>query len=137
MPCNDVTEILELTLDADDRVIDYSLNKQTCGGSVAGRGLVRDWVKGKDAAFILSLAPAQILADSDNPDPTWEYLRLKHLFSIQSALREYAGGDSDSERRRFVEILTIDFGADGARLTARLNVEVITDEIQACGRCGG
>ena len=137
MPCNDVTEILELRLDADERVIDYTLTKQTCGGSVAGRGLIRDWVKGRDVASILSLAPAQILSESDNPDAAWEYLRLKHLFSIQAALREYAGGDTASERRPFVQILTIDYGSDGARLTARLNVEVITDEIQACGRCGG
>jgi len=136
VPCTDVTEIMELRLDLEDRVIDYSLSKQTCGGSVAGRGLIREWVKGRSADEILTLTPARLLTESENPDSTWEYLRLKHLFSIQSVLREYGGQGVSDESGRFVEILSLDHGPEGTRLTARLKVDIITDQIRACGLCG-
>ena len=136
MPCNDVSEILEIRLDNAERVVDYSLSKQTCGGMVAGRGLIRDWVKGRSIDEIIALSGAQVLSESDNPDATWEYLRLKHLFSIQAALSEFEGKSSSDGDTRFVEMLAVDYGPEGVSLTAKLNVDVISDEIKACGLCG-
>ena len=135
MPCTDVTEILEITLDARDRVVAYSLSKQTCGGAVAGRGLIRSWVKNKPLDEILTLSPARLVQDSRSPDELQEYLRLKHLFSIQALLGRYSGRpefDDDS----LVEVLSIDYDQSGARIRARLNLEVITEKIKACGLCG-
>jgi hypothetical protein len=36
----------------------------------------------------------------------------------------------------FCTINTITHGPDGVELLAELNIDVITEEIKACGRCG-
>lgn len=134
MPCTNVTELLELTLDSEDRVLDYSLTKETCGGKVAGRGLIRDWVKLKSAESVLALLPQEMLEKSDNPDVTTEYLRLKHLFSVQAALATLFGSDSGTEG--FITVESVQYALDETRLSARVDLDILTDKIKACGLCG-
>ena len=134
MTCSDVTENLRLVLDAEERISDYVLTKQTCGGAVAGRGLIRKWVKHKRVEDVLRLTAQEVLDGSDIKSSTDEYLQLKHLFSIQETLLAFTGTtDNDTD---LLSIESVDYGPDGARITARINLEVLTDRIKACGLCG-
>jgi len=134
MPCKDITENLQLILDPEERICDYSLSKQTCGGAVAGRGLIRRWVKQKRVDDVLKLTAGEVLAGSDIKSSTDEYLYLKHLFSIQATLSAFTGsaeGDDD-----LLSILSVEYSAEGAEIHARINLKVLTDRIKACGLCG-
>jgi hypothetical protein len=134
MPCTDVTENLRLVLDHEDRITDYELSKQTCGGAVAGRGLIRKWVKHKQVHEVLGLTAPEVLAGSDIKSGTDEYLYLKHLFSIQETLSAFTGAaESDSE---LLSILAVDHGPENVTIQARINLEALTDRIKACGLCG-
>ena len=134
MPCTDVTENLRLVLDSEERIIDYELSKQTCGGAVAGRGLIRKWVKHQPVDKVLQLTGQEVLAGSDIKSGTDEYSHLKHLFSIQETLSAFIGAtDNESE---LLSILSVDYGPEGASIQARINLEVLTDRIKACGLCG-
>ena len=134
MPCNDVTEILRLSLDPDDRVISYSLSKLSCGGAVPGRSLIRKWVKHQTVADILQLNPKQVIDDVKSEDPIEEYLHLKHLFAIQLALTTFLGGQAGRPDDACV-INTISNSPDGTELLVELKVNVLTDKIKACGLC--
>lgn len=135
MPCTDVTELLTLTLDNADRVVSYELTKQTCGGAVAGRGLIRDWVKLRPVSEVVALQPATVLAESHRKGTVNEYLTLKHLFSIQAALASYQGQTSNHEPG-LLQIESIDHGPDDTRIQARIKLDVLTEKIRACGLCG-
>ena len=134
MPCNDVTENLRLVLDPADRIIDYELSKQTCGGAVAGRGLIREWVKHRPIDEVLRLDAKEVLEGSKVRSSTDEYLHLKHLFSIQETLSAYTGA-SDNENE-LLSILSVGYGPEGSTIHARINLELLTDRIKACGLCG-
>jgi hypothetical protein len=135
MPCTDVTEVLVLSLDNSDRVQTYSLHKETCGGAVAGRGLIRDWVKHREVAEVLALQPAELLMQTNRRGTVNEYLTLKHLFSIQGALAAYRGEMADHEPG-LLQIESIEYAPDETRLQARIKLDVLTEKIKACGLCG-
>ena len=40
MPCKDVTELLEVVLDSEDRLLDYTFSKRTCGQGVGAASLL-------------------------------------------------------------------------------------------------
>jgi hypothetical protein len=77
MPCNDVTEVLSLTLDPDDRLTHYSLIKLTCGGGVGNPSLLKKWIANKPASEILSTSTETILEEFPTPSDTW-YLRNRN-----------------------------------------------------------
>lgn len=133
MPCNDITEIVKLTLDSSDRITDYSLHKEMCGGSVAGRGLIRDLVKQVSVDNVLALSPAEAI-DGYERDETLTYLRLKHLFTIQSLLREYTGVARPQDSN-LIEMLSVEQSEAGIALVARVALDALTDRIRACGLC--
>ena len=134
MPCTDVTELLTLTLDHHDRVIAYTLVKQTCGGAVAGRGLIRDWVKHAGVDQVLALSAEQLVAECERGTVN-EYLMLKHLFTVQAALRTYVGAAQDDDGE-LIEIESIEHSPDRSEIHARVKLNVLTEKIKACGLCG-
>lgn len=133
MPCNDITEILKLTLDNDDRIVEYSLRKITCGGNVAGQSLMRPWLKHKTVEEALAVRPVEILKSLSGSDELREYLHLKHLYSIQSALRVLTG-ESSGEIGQACVISALEQDENGTRLTAEIHIDLLTDEIKACNR---
>ena len=134
MPCTDITELLTLILDHHDRVTAYTLVKRTCGGAVAGRGLIRDWVKHQDIDRVLALRGEQLLTEPAR-GPANEYLRLKHLFTVQAALRTYVGVAQDDDLE-LIEIESIEHSADHSEIRAVVKLSVLTEKIRACGLCG-
>ena len=134
MPCNDLTEVLRLTLDPDDRVVGYSLSKLSCGGTVAGRSLIRRWVKHRTVSEVMRLSPKQILDDIRAESSIEEYLYLKHLFAIQMALTTFLGRQAGRPSDACV-INTVSTSPDGTELLVELRVDLLTSQIKACGLC--
>ena len=135
MPCSDVTEILSLTLDSDDRVVHYSLIKRTCGGAVGNSSLLRKWIENRSAAEVLTATPEEIMAAIPTRSSTWEFLTLKHLFAVQSGLQAMLGERSSMPGELCV-VDSIETAPNGIRMIAELKVDVLTEKINACGGCG-
>lgn len=135
MPCSDVTEVLSLTLDHQDRVSHYSLVKLTCGGGVGNPSLLRKWIENRPVAEVLAAKPDLMMEVFPTTSATWEYLAIKHLLAVQSGLHALLG-DTPSTLNDICMIDTVEHGPNGVRMLAQIKVDILTEAITACGGCG-
>ncbi len=135
MPCSDVTEILTITLDPEERITHYTLSKRTCGGGVGNSSLLRKWISNRSANEVLSATPELVLASLPTRSTTWEFLTVKHLLAVQCGLKALLGF-SDSGPADTCRIVNVSCGAEGTRMEADIRVDVVTSRITACGFCG-
>ena len=135
MPCSDVSEILRIDLDNDDRIIFYSLSKDSCGGGVGKPSLIRKWMKNKTTNDVLAISPSEFAHSLNLKSTTWEYLHLKHLLAIQSGIRAMSG-QPPAGAIDYCVVESIEYGSDRTKMTARISVDLMTDEIKSCSNCG-
>ncbi len=136
MPCSNVTELLRVTLDSDERVEHYRLIKDTCGAGVGDQSLLLDFVCGKTAAELLDLDADAYCAQNAITDEVELFLRLKHLFALQSALGAYAG-KAAARAGDACAICEIMYDQGHVIIDAEISIDIVTDKIKACGRCAG
>ena len=140
MPCKDVTERMELTLDADDRLASYRFAKRSCGQGIGVADLLLPCLRGLELERILAYSAESFLAEfparakSSEDEELMEFLQLKHLFAIQSVLEVLTGKES-GRKDDLCAAASIDYGANGLVIRAQIAVDVVTDKIKACGRC--
>jgi len=135
MPCKDITDHLRIRLDANDRITRYALRKLSCGGAVGNQSLIIDWLENKTAEEVLEASPAAILDSHKVTDEIEEYLLLKHFLAIRAGLSIMLGRESGSVEN-YCKLEAIRCSPQGTEIIAHIAVEGMTDEIQACGRCG-
>ncbi len=136
MPCRDVTEVITLTIDSEDRLADYALSKRTCGQGVGRYGLLLDWFQGWRVDDIAALEPEDVGERYPGLSQIEEFLALKHLYAVQGALavllgRE-PGGPGDP-----CAAAAVSHGDGSTMIDARLSVDIITEKIRSCGGCKG
>ena len=136
MPCTDVTECIEVVLDAEDRLVSYALRKRTCGRAVGAEALLDTLLTGKTASGIARLVPDDLLAQYRPSNDTEAFLALKHLFAVQAACAVLSGA-APGGRRDPCAAASIVCEAGLTRLTGLIRVNVVHEEIRACGRCAG
>lgn len=134
MPCNDVSENLKLILDHDDRVIFYALSKDTCSGAIGKPSLLKKWIKNKTASEVLTATSDDIHAFYPTRSETWQFLYAKHLFVVQQAVRALLG-ETSSRPTDYCAIHSVIYTEQGVEMYARMNMDLMTDEIVACGNC--
>ncbi len=135
MPCSDVTELIRVVLDAGDRLTDYRFVKQTCGQAVGAQSLLLDHFRGLTADELLAVNYEQLLAQLAPKEDLEEFLYLKHLFAVQSALDvltgKEPGGPNDPCAAAEISV------NDGELVvSARIVIELMTEKIKSCGNCG-
>lgn len=135
MPCSDVTEILRLTIDAQNRVIFYSLSKRTCGASVGNPSLLRKWIANRRVPDVMSATPGDVLAALPKRSRIWEFLSMKHLLAIKCGLAALLG-DAPARPDDACTIASVSFGPEGVKMEADVKVDILTSRIRACGACG-
>ena len=135
MPCKDVTEIIRVVLDADDRLKEYAFAKRTCGQGVGAESLLIDQLRGASAEKLLVYTAEDFLADFPIADEIEEFLSLKHLFAIQSAMEVLTGKEPGREGDAFAagEIV---FDGNETIIQGRIVVDIVTEKIKSCGGCG-
>jgi hypothetical protein len=136
LPCSDITEIIEVAVDSDDRLKRYAFSKRTCGRGVGVASLLGDSLNGLTLDEILAIEPEAFLAQHPVEDELEEFLGLKHLFAVQSALEvltgREAGGPADP-----CAAAEISFQDDEVVIVAKIRVDVVTEKIKSCGNCKG
>jgi hypothetical protein len=140
MPCDDVTEVLRVLLDPEDRVQGYSLIKRTCGRAVGELSLIHAWAAGLPAADILAadldvFLDAHTPADGSEMAEAEELLALKHLFALQAGLAVIAG-EASGAAGETCAIESMVYGPEGCEFVGQVRIDILADKIKACGRCG-
>ena len=133
MPCNDITEVIVLHLDAQDRLSSYTLNKRTCGAEIGAASLLLPWLHAHDAAAILSMQPNDVWQPGA-VDAADEFLYMKHLAAIQEALRVLTG--SAGGPGSFCTATAIHADADAVIFEGLIAVDMLAGKIKSCGQCG-
>lgn len=135
MPCSDVTEIIQVTLDANDRLKAYHFAKRTCGQSIGAASLLIDQLGGRTLEELLAYDAERFLTEYPIADGIEEFLSLKHLFAIQSVLEvltgKEPGGPDDPCSAAEISCDDGEFVID-----AQINLDLVTEKIKSCGNCG-
>ena len=134
MPCEDVTEVLDLVLDAEDRVESFTLQKQTCGAPVGSRLSLLDFVAGRPAGELIDRSLTQVLPDDLSVKFIDEFMLTKQLGALQGAIGVYLGRAAGGLGEAFV-FDGIDFDGERTQISGLLRFDILTAEIEACGGC--
>lgn len=136
MPCNDITEVIEVVLDENDCVKSYSLSKRTCGQAVGVTDLLLPILKGWSVQRLLACDPEAFFADFPPREPIEEFLGWKHLFALQAAL-EVLVGKAPGRKDDPCPVASVSHEDGRTTIDARIVIDVLTDRIAACGGCKG
>ncbi len=132
MPCDNVLELIRITLDSDERLKSYKLQLMTCGKSIGAESLILDRVRDMSISEIRALEPAKFQSEKDSGIEN--FLRLKHLFALQLALETYTGQSSGAVSSA-CKIAEINYDQSGVIIDADIEVDIMVDKIKACGPC--
>jgi hypothetical protein len=135
MPCDDITEVLTMVLDDEDRVVRYALRKRTCGRAVGEESLLAKWVAGRRVADLQDTSIDDLLAALPTDDEALEFLHLKHFFALRLGLAALTGQD-DGGPGSPCAVASVSCGPDGLVFEGEVAVAVVTEQIKSCGRCG-
>lgn len=136
MPCSDITEIMDVTVDGRDCLVDYHFRKRTCGQGVGVESLLLGAFQGMPAEELLGISPEVFLDTWPVEDPLEEFLGLKHLIAIQSALAVLLGRESGGPGE-ICAAAEVSCDGDATTITARIAVDLVTEKIKSCGGCKG
>jgi hypothetical protein len=136
LPCSDVTELVRVTVDADDRVRDYSLHKLACGEPVGAEDLLLSALQGQTIQEILAWDAEAFLAEFPVEEPAVAFLARKHLHAVQAAVGVLTGQESGGPND-LCAAAEIQSDGDDILIEALVTVDMHTDRIAPCGPCGG
>mgnify|MGYP001246454071 CR=1 FL=1 len=134
MPCDDIRERIEIRLDDDDRLVDYSLLKNTCGAPVGHAALLLEALQGEAAATILKEDENNWLPANIELQEEELFLYYKHLFALRAALQA-AFGLTRGGPEDVCALASMGCDVNGALIEGLISVEALTQEIKSCGNC--
>lgn len=132
MPCNDITDLLELWLDENDRVEDYALTKKTCGAQVGHQAFLMPLIGGMGLEELARSDYALILPHVETLNDHENFLAFKHFIALRDAAATLIGSPEPSSA------FTLSVAAQEQRgFFARgfVSVSRIEGTIKACGHC--
>jgi len=135
MPCDDITEWVELELNASDCLKSYSLNKRTCGAEIGDKSFLLDLLAGQSVNQILEMQPLVLLEEVEIKNETDEFFALKHLFALQETLSSFIGVTSSAPEASCA-IAHVDYSDTQTHISAALSIVALTEKIKSCGSCG-
>jgi len=136
MPCSDITEVMQITIDADDRLKTYWLNKRSCGQGVGAGSLLLDQLAGRSVDNLLITDAETYLNEFPVEDELLEFLSLKHFFAIQTVL-EVLTGKTPGRKDDPCAAAEIAYENGDTIIDARISIDVVTEKIKGCGNCKG
>ena len=136
MPCTDITELIHLEVDDDNRLVDYRFIKRTCGQGVGADRLLMPVLGNTSIDSILAITPDNFIKNHPPAEAIEEFLGLKHLIAVQSAL-EVLLGQAHGGPAEICAAAEISCEGDRTTLDARINVDLVIEKIESCGSCKG
>lgn len=137
MPCDDITEVLDVQLDPEDRLRSYALNKKSCGRAVGESSLAAEWAVGRTVEDLLAASIDDYIAwMPETGEDAEEFLYFKHFFALRMGLGAFVGTESGGANDPCA-VADVSYGPDGAEFRALLRIDAVTEEIRSCGKCAG
>lgn len=136
MPCSDITEVIQVVIDDQDRLKDYFFAKRTCGKSIGAASLLLDELKSKPVDELLAYTAESFLDEFPVEDELEEFMRLKHFFAVQGALEVLTGVEPGGPKS-LCAAAEIGYEDGDLLIDARISIELVTDKIKSCGNCKG
>ncbi len=136
MPCKDVTEVIEVVLDAQDCLKSYSFRKRTCGQGVGVDTLLMDVLGGMAVEELLAISPEQFIETWPAAEPIEEFLGLKHLIALQSALEVLLGREAGGPGS-ICATAEVAFDEGDTIITSVISLDLVEEKIKSCGNCSG
>lgn len=136
MPCKDVTEVIEVILDEQDRLKAYSFRKRTCGQGVGAGSLLIEVLGGMEVETLLAISPEQFLETWPAAEPIEEFLGLKHLIAVQSSLEVLLGREAGGPGA-ICATAEVAFEEGDTIITSVISVDLVEEKIKSCGNCKG
>lgn len=134
MPCNNVSDIIDIVLDNEERLVSYCLTKQTCGRSVGDTSMLLSQLKGKTFSSLLLLEAHDVCPEEDYTDVD-EFFIVKHLTALKSAFLAYSGRiPSDALHP---DVLSVSSFGDRTAFSVALFLDIAPTKIRPCGNCHG
>ena len=134
MPCSDVTELIQVELDAQDNLKSYRFIKKTCGQGIGHETLLHDVLGGMCVDDILAINPGDFTQIYPVDSSIEEFLTLKHLVAVQSVL-EVLTGKICGTAKDICAVSEIIGDGNITRIHARISVDLVTERIKSCGGC--
>ena len=131
MPCNDLTEKIKISLDNNNRVVNYSLTKRSCQFAVWDESLIIEWVKNRSLDEILKTSLESFLEVNPINSDTEKSMLIKHFESIQHVL-EIVAGKSEGTTADICVIESINCEPEGMKITAFINLRLKTKNVISC-----
>jgi len=136
VPCSDITEVIELQLDHDDRLTAYALTKRTCGAEIGRASLLADLLVDLGAHDLATLTGEEVAAHYGAQPVSAEFLAAKHLVAVRQAARVYLGHAAGAAGDPCA-LASVTAHPDGITVRAALRIDLLTGEIEACAKCCG
>jgi len=137
MPCADVTEMITVTVAADDTLHDYRFHKRSCGQGVGADSLLLEQLAGRTVDDLLAMDAEAFVAAHPVELEIEEFLNLKHLFAVQSALEVLCGKEPGGKDDPCAAA-TVTIEPDGSVvILGQIAVDLMTEKIRSCGNCKG
>ena len=133
MPCGDINEHLELELDADERLVRFSLRKRSCGAPVGEISDLEPWVAGRTASQLLGWELEQLPPDA-REKAIQRFLLGKQLEALVAALAVYFGQAAGGATERF-SVESIAYDERGATIVGQWSVAAAPEQVSPCGGC--
>ena len=131
MPCKDVTDIIEIVLDFENRLKSYSLHKKTCGRDVKSDISIESWLKGRTADEIADTSLEGFLESAEIEDSALEYLYVKHFLAAKSSLSVMLGKSSGTVDD-YCTIVKIDYSPEETVFRAYLSGKGLKKAFKSC-----
>lgn len=131
MPCDDISAVITLVLDGDERLRYYLYEKLTCGKIIPLSQRLQAHCKGMDLDAIAALDRrplARAFAIESEDDL---FVLDKELDALQSAVANYRGADASLDPRRYA-IESVEWGPEGVTIRQLIREPEPDARIQSC-----
>ncbi len=115
MPCEEISAVVTVVLDKDERLSYYTFEKITCGKIIPLSQTLQAHCKGMTLDALASLRLEELVHTLDVRDEDAFFVLDKELDALQSAIANYRGSDLGLNFDRY-KIESIEYGDDSIRI---------------------
>ncbi|MFN0152349.1 MAG: hypothetical protein ACKVU1_16715 [bacterium] len=115
MPCEEISAVVTVVLDKDERLRYYTFEKITCGKIIPLSQTLQAHCKGMTLDALASLRLEELVRAFDVRDEDSFFVLDKELDALQSAVANYRGSDAGLDFERY-KIESIEYGDDSIRI---------------------
>ncbi len=101
MPCKDSSSRVMVTLDADERLLDFDFSKITCSQEIGGETGYKRLCVGKSIEEIAGLEFNDLVRELKLDDPEAQFFLYLEWDALRTAIAQYQGKEEEVDAERY------------------------------------